>query len=401
MLHRVAFSNFYSFESRAELSFVMDGRTPESERCFISPATGNRLSKVLAVFGPNGGGKTNAIKPLAFLADFLTNSFRSEPDADIAVQKHFFSKQAETTFELEFEIPLGGKPTLLLYKLTLTPQRVVSEELLQKTSARFSYLFVRIWNEESGSYSIRQKDFGLPKKQAESVRQNASLISTAEQFSVPIAVEIASYMRKRSANLNVMGRHMFGVFPGMVMGIEIYRKDEALRQRMVSLLREWDIGLQDIIIKKVEMTGPDGQQKESFVPFGVHRLGDQEAELPLMAESSGTQGAFGLLASLLPVLANGGFSVIDEIESDLHPLMLRPILDLLFNKSTNQENSQVIFTCHSAELMNQLQKGQIYFVEKDDESRSQAWSLADMDVRQDENFAAKYLAGAYGAIPRL
>jgi AAA15 family ATPase/GTPase len=57
--------------------------------------------------------------------------------------------------------------------------------------------------------------------------------------------------------------------------------------------------------------------------------------LSLLQESSGTQGALLLLSKLLPVLEYGGMAVIDELEADLHPHMLEPILELFFNKRTN------------------------------------------------------------------
>ncbi len=48
-----------------------------------------------------------------------------------------------------------------------------------------------------------------------------------------------------------------------------------------------------------------------------------------------------------------------------------------------------------------LQKSQVVLVEKDG-LESEAWRLDSMEgVRSDENRVAKYLAGAYGAVPRL
>jgi uncharacterized protein len=52
--------------------------------------------------------------------------------------------------------------------------------------------------------------------------------------------------------------------------------------------------------------------------------------------------------------------------------------------------------------MNLLDKTQIILVEKDEDCISHAWRLDDMKgVRRDENWFAKYRAGAYRAIPNL
>ena len=134
----------------------------------------------------------------------------------------------------------------------------------------------------------------------------------------------------------------------------------------------------------------------------MHRDGKREAELLLLHESSGTQSAFVLLARLLPVLASGGLAVIDEFEADLHPHMLVPILDLFFSPETNPHNAQIIFTCHSVEVLNLLHKSQVMLVQKDESCASEAWRLDSMQgVRNDDNLYAKYMGGAYGAIPNV
>lgn len=127
-----------------------------------------------------------------------------------------------------------------------------------------------------------------------------------------------------------------------------------------------------------------------------------EATLHFLYESSGTQGAFVLLFRLLQALETGGLAVIDEFENDLHPLMLEPILDLFGNPSTNPHNAQLIFTCHAIEVLNLVQKCQVTLVQKDEDCESSACRLdAVVGIRNDDNFYAKYMAGAYGAIPNL
>ncbi|TSC62593.1 MAG: hypothetical protein Athens041674_454, partial [Parcubacteria group bacterium Athens0416_74] len=39
-------------------------------------------------------------------------------------------------------------------------------------------------------------------------------------------------------------------------------------------------------------------------------------------------------------------------------------------------------------------------VEKNEENSSVAWPLSSVKVRSEDNYYAKYMAGAYGAIPR-
>ena len=147
-----------------------------------------------------------------------------------------------------------------------------------------------------------------------------------------------------------------------------------------------------------------------MIPVAISKLqydgevpaGDGVFELPFAMESSGTQGAFILLGRLLPVLAAGGLAVIDEFENDLHPHMLEPILDLFANPATNPHRAQLLFTCHAIEVLNILHKSQVMLVEKDVNNESSAWRLDSVEgIRSDDNFYAKYMAGAYGAVPQL
>ena len=145
-----------------------------------------------------------------------------------------------------------------------------------------------------------------------------------------------------------------------------------------------------------------GKSKEANIPFGVHRIGDQEQRLPLWYESSGTQAAFVLLEKILPTLEHGGVVIIDEMEADLHPEMITAMLELIIDRKLNPHNAQVIFTCHAHEVLNGLQKDQVLLVEKDPNGFSEAWRLGDMKgIRRDDNLYAKYRAGVYGAVPNF
>jgi AAA15 family ATPase/GTPase len=124
--------------------------------------------------------------------------------------------------------------------------------------------------------------------------------------------------------------------------------------------------------------------------------------IPFLVESSGTQSAFVLLSRLLPALEIGGLAVIDEFENDLHPHMLEPILELFASPVTNPHNAQIIFTCHAVEVLNLIHKSQVMLVQKNQDCESSTCRLdAVVGIRNDDNFYAKYMAGAYGAVPEL
>nr|MDQ2696677.1 AAA family ATPase [Pseudomonadota bacterium] len=237
MFHYVRFKNFFSFRCETELSFRLNRHVPEDRRSFTSP-TGQRLTKLLAVIGPNASGKTNALKPLAFLKWFVTDSFFAKPDASLAFQTHFFSDDPASEFLLEFEI--NGK--VYRYELVATREKVIFEAVYVKTSRLFSYLFRREWQAENNEYQVQQKQFGFNPYEARQVRPNASLICTAAQFKVPLALDIVRFFRSLYTNVDFMGRRHFS-YGDVFKAADFFADHEYAVGQMTELLRKWDLGL--------------------------------------------------------------------------------------------------------------------------------------------------------------
>ena len=405
MLHSYAFKNFHSFRERTEVSFALTQKAGAHGWDAVSPS-GQRLATALAVIGANGAGKTSLIKPLAFLNWFVVHSFQSQPTAHIPVKPHFAAQDEAIEFELQADDEEG---TLWRYVLRLTPERVLHEAVYRRPNrkrAKFSYVFERDWDEVANEYVIkRDDDFDLSPAEAKKVRPNASLISTAAQYGVEVAQRLVG--ANVTSNIMQVGR----VDPGR--GFQnasiFFHENSALKQQMETLLRDLDFGLSGVEIRKLdlvappEMKMPDGVKLlPQYQVIGVHTLQDgSRHELHMLEESSGTRTAFTQLSYLLSVLANGGIAVIDELESDMHPHMIAPLLDLFASEHTNPHNAQIIFTSHSIEVISLLGKSQVILVEKND-CVSEAWRLDTMEgVRTQDNLYAKYMSGAYGAIPQI
>ncbi len=398
MIHKYRFKNFFSFAEETEVSFVLNRQVPDSDLVFESPG-GARLSKILVAIGPNASGKTNVLKPLSFLRWFVAHSFTtSKPEKEIPVQSHFFSDEADSEFEIDFEDE--GKH--YRYSLIINSKRVVHESLHLKTSKFFSFIFRRDWSESTSAYDIRQQNFGFAAREAEKVRPNASLIATAAQYNVPCASELASYFASFYSNVVYSGRVHFET-DDVFDTAEFFHGRPALRTQMSDILSRLDLGLAEVVIEPHRLVEKEsGKNEETYIPFGIHRKYNQEQKLPFWQESSGTQSAFVLLEKILPALEHGGIVIIDEMESDLHPAMITALLDLFMDRERNPHNAQIIFTCHSHEVLNDLQKDQVLLIEKNPDGNSETWRLGDMKgIRRDDNLYAKYRAGAYGAVPNL
>lgn len=397
MLHRYAFSNFQSFADYTEVSMLLNGKVPPLAWEAISPGK-HRVSTATAVLGANGSGKTALLKPLVFLNWFLRASFRADVDAPIPVMPHFSHDDAPTELEVEAE-DLDGR--LWRYVVRLTTERVLHEALYQQKVKGFSYVFVREWDDTAKQYRVKQQDFGMSPTEARKARPNASLIATAAQYGVPLAQQLQRI--HLHSNVVSTGRRSFHAESDLPVAAKHFADNSEQQAHMVRLLKSWDFGLSDVQLRELTVNSPGEQERRVWFPFGLHtdRSG-QSRELPFFEESSGTQSAFVLLSRLLPALTHGGIAVIDEFENDLHPHMLEPILDLFAHEETNPHKAQLIFTCHAMEVLNVLHKSQVILVEKSADCESTAWRMDSIQgIRNDDNFYAKYMAGAYGAVPQI
>lgn len=394
MIISIRFSNFYSFAHDALISFAV-GKKPIPSGFDVN-LPDLRLNKVIAVVGANGSGKTQFIKPLVFLSWFASSSFlKGDPDSDVPFQPHRLHLNEDTMVEVDFL--LDGQT--YRYRLVLNDDRIQFEGLYVKTSSQFSYLFKR--EKKAEKFSFKEKGFPFPANKAETLRDNASLLSAAYSYDIVEARPFINFFKGVASNVAYMGRRHFRS-EALFHAAESYEKSPKLKARMIEVMGMFDLGLFNVEIKAFEATDKDGSSEKLYMPIGVHQSADgKEFSLPFLEESSGTQSAFVMLERLLTVLENGGCAVIDEIDNDLHPYLIPKIIEWFRFEHTNPHQAQLIFTCHTPEVLNRLQKHQIYLCEKQYQM-SEAWRLDEVvGVRADDNLYAKYMAGALGAVPEL
>ena len=127
-------------------------------------------------------------------------------------------------------------------------------------------------------------------------------------------------------------------------------------------------------------------------------------KLELEDESDGTRKLMSLAPAIESVLKRGGVLLVDEIERELHPMLVNFIVAKFQSKNSNPNGAQIIFTTHNTELMNLelLRKDQIYFADKNrNDGSSELYSVTDFMTKTADNIRKGYLAGKYGATPDL
>ena len=385
--------NYLSFAGASTVDLSVGASAPDNYHFLKDGIDKGRVAKIAGVYGANASGKTNLIRVLPALADFITASFGYKLDEATPFRTHFFHRKDPISVHIEFEMrdPQSQEVKRYRYDLDVADHVVHHERLRIKSSKLYSRVFERQWVD--GQYKV----LGLGERLAANLRTNVSWLAWLGQYNVPEAVSIIQYFNQIKSNLAGGGPRIPG-FVSSIGAINVYRNNPVLSKSMVAQLNRWDIDIHDVVYERIDGT-EDGPGH--WMAYCVHKLGDQEARLSILNESSGTMGLFSLLSIVLPVLEQGGVAVIDELEADLHPHMLEAVLNLFVQPDSNPHNAQLLFTSHADWLMNILHKSQIFLVDKK-EAGSEAVRLSDIrGVAARENFSARYRAGSYGAVPEI
>lgn len=84
----------------------------------------------------------------------------------------------------------------------------------------------------------------------------------------------------------------------------------------------------------------------------LHKTDSKEiVSFDISDESGGTQKLFAFAGPLLDVLAKGRILLVDELDTSLHPLMVRFLISLIHNPEVNRNNAQLVFTTHDTSVL--------------------------------------------------
>jgi len=401
MIHQFSCKNFYSFLDETIVSFAVNDKAPKNDGYFMTDS-GDRLSKVETVIGPNASGKTNLLKVLPFLKWLIVDSFNANPTAPLPVKAFLLSKHDKTPTELSVDFQI--EKNIFSYHFKLNQEKILHEELkvTNKTEKKVTTktLCKRSWDEKKQKYIFSGDKFKFPKNSEDALRKNASVVSFGMRLNHAQSSKIGEYWEKVENNI-VSPEWIEDFLPNtmrnLVESLHFYSENEKLKEEAEKLLARFDLGFNTFNIRK-EKT----ENGYSIHVEAIHFFEGKKYALPFHYESAGTKQLFVLLKTILLVLSRGGVAVLDEFDVNLHPEMILSLYELFISPETNPHNAQMLFSTHSHRILNELDKYQIVLIEKNKNGTSEAWRLDEMKgVRPDDNYYAKYIAGAYGAIPKI
>lgn len=404
MLYSVEIENFFSVGERQVLD-LRARKSVDDPLGRLSPVykgADERAPTVVALFGPNAAGKSNILRSIAFGSWFVAHSFGHRSDLSLPYEKFGSDERIKKTTRLAFSFAGPVNPLSIsedsdqcpyTYEVVLSPRgnSRADEVLLEKMcyqprgKGKFRTLFER---NESNAVKA-EKGFltsGTEKALKEVLRPRASVIATLAQLNHTIATAFVE------AALSVVSNIFIDRVEDDVRTMtKWYHNNPNALEELQGIARRIDLGIDEI-----------GIDSSSSEPMMLFRHSGLDQIISLNRESHGTQQFIKIFPYILMALDRGGVAIIDELDTTIHPLILPEILRWFGDPKRNPHGAQLWTTCHSASLLTELTKEEVFFCEKDAEGNTTVFNLADVErVRRNENFYGKYMGGEYGAVPVL
>lgn len=396
MIYKITLENFFSIADRQELNFPVAKNVPELP-CFIA-ARGDdakRIPSVVGFFGANASGKTTILRAINAVVLFVKNSFYTPLDSSVPnflpyLRQDWWNKPTVISIEFDGQLDENQPSCPFKYELQIenSPKRFSNKILIENFSyaphGEFKKLFARNGNDFTfgHEFEVSNKDARIG-----SIRDNASILSTLAQFNHSISVKMLLALNGVRTNLH--GSDRMRVEPTSWMSY--YADNKEYLDRLNKEIRRLDVGLESMQIEQ-SSTGP----RAAFKHIGL------DIPIYISEESAGTRKFIELYPYLQYVLDTGGTAIIDELDSDFHPLLIREIFNWFYDRQRNPHHAQLLFTAHNPYLLDELEKEQIFFAEKKSGQPTEIYGARDIqNLRRTPSLLKKYLMGELGAIPHI
>lgn len=433
MLIEFKVTNYRSFRDEAVLSMEAT-RITAFKKCLIelNPNSTNpvKLLPSVAIYGKNGGGKSNIIRAFWLAVQFIRNAQRTQHEkAPIPVHPFLLDDDSQMRpTEFAFEYTHDG--IKYWYGFSATKEQVTKEYLYHAPKGQKSLVFSR----DGQQFSFREN--GDKRKRqliSEAVAANQLYFAVACTMNEKACIAAMRWFRE-----DIFFSRDYTDIPEQLLN---YSDDANMLQAISNYAKMADVGIRDMQfeVKNTELSDredlpadlPDGV-KAALAQFmkalseapnasetqlrmgevsaasfhqGIDRSGQARLyKLQLSDESDGTRKLMALAPAIERVLNCGGVLLVDELEKEMHPMLVELVISKFQSPNSNPNHAQLIFTTHNTELLNMelLRKDQLYFVDKSrKDGVSSLYSISEFATPTSENVRKSYLMGKYGATPDL
>lgn len=385
MLITFRFKNFTSYKEEAYFNMTAVKSFKElSSTNLISTTRDFSVLKTAAIYGSNGGGKSNFMEAISFMGQLMRLSYSEslKKEEERGRTDYYFKLSSETEAKPTlFEVTFLSNNIIYCYGFEIKGFEILSEWFSKKNGKE-----VRLFERQGCEFNIHKTEFSDGLKYKDNVNSN---------------VLFASYLAQNNSK-DIQPLLHFFMNINVISGLDdaFYQKVTKTLYKELPEFKIWlSYALRFLEISQIGISKEDNllifhnkYDKNNFIidtiPFALEE------------ESDGTQKLIHLLGAVYDTLLNSRVLFIDELDSKLHPNLSWKLLQLF--QEFNRKGAQFIFTAHDANLLNKdiLRRDQIWFVDRDQFGASHLYSLSDFNaktVRNSSDFRKKYLISTFGA----
>ncbi len=385
-------SNFLSIKDEVKLNMSTVKSYTEHTETHVIKDTGREdieLLKSIAIYGSNGGGKSNLLEAMNFMKSLIHNSFKDslEPKAEKPAWNFHHRLSTDTidkpsSFELSFII----KNVIYRYGFSIQDW-IITKEYLFKTDKRETMLFER----NGSKFKINEASFKEGEKHKE-VNSNVLFLNFLAQYNSTESSKILGWLKVFNIMDGLEDKYVKSYTQKLLETNEQFKEWVAIALRFLEI--------KDVIIENDQMFAVHQKYDENnFVIGQVNLLVDKE-------ESLGTRKLIYLLGGLYTTLKAGTVFIIDEFDSKLHPNLTRKLVELFHIHNVNR--GQFIITAHDPTLLDNkiYRRDQIWFIDKDQFGASELYPMSQFKAASDglrgsSDYRKMYLNCHFGAAESL
>jgi len=419
MLVQFTVKNFRSFKNETTLSLVSSNIKELKEKNTFQASKKISLLKSAAIYGPNASGKSNLYLAMFFMKDFVINAAKETRSTETIPVETFLLNTEDAKKPSSFEIVFIHKNIQYRYGFSVTEKEILEEWLYYIPKVQELEVFSRKGQEFKLSRHFKSEQ---PLVDSNRIRPNALLLSVSDQLNGEIAKTMMEWFSRFNC-ISGIDCHQYGTLTCHLS------KTKNGKNIVLDFLKKADLGIDDfniiertasqneippmimaqlktkndkVIIQEIKTSHKQYDSKGKFVSSIDFDLNSDE--------SHGTQKFFELCGPIIDTLADGKVLVVDELDSRLHPKLIKAICQLFNSSEMNRNNAQLIFVSHNTNVLDKdiLRRDQIWFTEKDKYGASELFSLVEFKdpkngkkIRNDASYEKSYLSGIYGSVPHV
>jgi hypothetical protein len=388
--------NFFSVAEKQELNFRVPANAPNLD-CFRgSRAVSNhRLPLVVGIYGPNASGKSTVLRAITTTASFVQHSFSLAPNNAIPLfnpyaHNNWWNRPTKICIEYDGQLSDNTAVAVFRYELHIgnEPTKFGSEVGYESLSYAPQGKFRRIFERHQQEFNLG-REFGIPNgdSRIQSIRPNASVISTLAQLNHKLSSDFI--LSLRGLQTNIVGLDKAN--GGLNSALSYYAQRPDYLQRLNRELSRLDLGLEEM---KIHPGSPG--------PIATFKHSGLDCDIVLAQESMGTRRFIEIFPLIQFVLDIGGVAVIDELDTDIHALLVPELFRWFYDRHRNPNGAQLLFTAHNPAMLDELEKEQVFFSAKPSGKPTHIYGAREIKgLRREPSLMKKYLSGELGAVPYI